>query len=55
MRVVVDVIDPLGLVGLELEVGRGGTQAPDLDCPVQARRSEGVGVLRVDRKRHDVV
>lgn len=55
MRVVVDMVDTLGLVGFKLEVWCGGTQAPDLDRPVQAGRGEGVGVFRVDGEGHDIV
>lgn len=69
--VVVDMVDALRLVGLQLEVWRRRAQAPDLDwdgseevktsrahiltCPIQTRRSEGVGVLGVDCKGHHVV
>ena len=55
MRVVVDVVDTLGLVRLKLEVWCGRTQAPDLDCPIQTCRSEGIGVFGVDGEGHDVV
>ena len=55
VRVVIDVIDTLGLVGFQLEVWRGRAQIPDLDSPVQTRRGECVGVFRVDGQRHDII
>ncbi len=55
MGIVVDVVDTLGLVGLESEVGMGGSEVPDLDGPVQACGGKGIGVLGVDGQTHDVV
>lgn len=55
VRVVIDVVDTLGLVGLEGEVGGGRSKTPDLDSSVKTGRSKGVCVLRVDGQAHDIV
>jgi hypothetical protein len=55
VRIVVDVVHALGLVGLKGEVRRWGTKTPDLDGPIETGRCEGVGVLGVDGQTHDVV
>jgi hypothetical protein len=55
VRVVIDVVDTLGLVGLEGEVGSGRSKTPNLDSSVKTGRSKGVCVLRVDGQAHDIV
>lgn len=55
VRVVVDVVDALGLVRLESEVGGRRSETPDLDGAIQRGRGKGVGVLGVDGQAHDIV
>lgn len=55
MRVIIDVVDTLGLVSFQGEVGVGRAKVPDLDRPVQTRRSKSVGILGVDGHAHHVV
>lgn len=52
--VVVDVIDAL-VVSIESKVCGGGGERPDFDSAIETRGSEGVGVFRIDGKRHDVM
>ena len=55
MRVVVDMVDTLCLVGFQGEVGSGRTQAPNLDSTIQACRGKSIRVLGVDGNAHDIV
>ena len=55
LRVVVDVIDPFGLMCFQRVIGVSRAKAPYLDSPIQASRSEGVGVFRIDGHAHHIV
>ena len=55
MRVVVDMIDTLGLVCFKRKVRCSTPQIPDLDRAIQTRRSKSVCVLGIDRKPHDIM
>lgn len=53
--VVIDVVDTLGLVGLQGKVGMRGAEVPDLHSAIQTSRGKRVGVLRVDGHAHHIV
>lgn len=55
LRVVVDMIYTLGLVGFEGRVGVWGAQTPDLNGSIQTSGCECVCILGVDRQAHYVV
>ena len=55
LGIIVHVVDPFGLVGLQREVGRARAQTPDLHGPVQTGGGEGVCILGIDGETHDVV
>lgn len=53
--VVINMVDTLGIVRFESEVGVWRAQAPDLDGAIQTSGGKGVGILGVDGQAHDVV
>ena len=55
LRIVIHVVDPLRLMCLQCEVRRARPQVPYLHRPVQAGGCEGIRILRVDRKTHDIM
>lgn len=55
LGVVINMIHPFGLMGLQGVICMAGAEAPDLDRPIQTCRGEGVGVFRIDRQAHDIV
>jgi hypothetical protein len=55
VRVVIDVVNTLGLMCLEGEVRSRRSKAPDLDSSIKTSRSKGVCILGVDGQTHDIV
>ena len=53
--VVIDMVDTLGLMRFKGEVGSSRTKAPDLDGAVETCRGEGIRILGVDGKTHDIM
>jgi hypothetical protein len=55
VRVVIDVVDALCLMRFKCEIRCRRAEVPDLHGAVETRRSESVGILRVDGQTHDIM
>lgn len=55
LGIVIDMVDTLGFMGFQGEVGVRRAKAPDLHGTVQTSGSEGVRILGVDSQPHHIV